>query len=108
MNELLIIIFVFALAAGWIFFLFRHYYLIRFTFQKYMSKKYPDKWKALKAESNLTAKWLRTEKWFHPYISQSVYNFIWRSKDNYNNPIVELYKKKSNGQAGTFLYISYS
>ncbi len=88
MNESLIIFIVFALVAGWIFVLIRHYYLIRFPFQKYMSIKYPTKWDPMKNDSNLTATWV------HPYFSQSVYNFIWKSKVNFNDPIVETFKKR--------------
>ena len=88
MNKSLIISIVFAIATGWIFVLIRHCYLIRFPFQKYMSKKHPDKWEPMKNNSNWTATWI------HPYFSQAVYNFIWKSKDNFNDPIVKAFKKR--------------
>jgi hypothetical protein len=88
MNESMTPIIIFVLAAGWIFVLIRHGFLVRFPFRKHMSKNHPVEWESLKNDSNWTATWI------HPYYSQAVYNFIWRSQDNFNDPIVEKYKKQ--------------
>ena len=87
MNEILITIFLVLLGVGWIFIFFRHFYLIRFPFSKYMSLKYPKEWENMKNDTN----W--TPSWRNPYFSYSVYKFIWKSDENLGDRKISEHQK---------------
>lgn len=67
----------------------RHYHLIVFRFGRYMSDRHPAVWKAMIEDAG----WYRPQ-WATLYYSKAVYDFIWRSEEDFGEKDIAELKKK--------------
>lgn len=66
----------------------RHFYLIHIKLNRYMLLRHPSEWKAMK--ENLG--WYRPQ-WATLYYSKAVYDFIWRSGEDFGDENVSRLKR---------------
>lgn len=67
----------------------RHYYLIHFVLDNYMSANYPKIWSNMKEDTG----WYRPS-WATIYYTKAIYRFIWKSDDYFGDKNLKLLKPK--------------
>ncbi len=58
------------------------YYL--WKLKKYIIREYPDKWKKMLDDND----WYAAPEWDNPYSTNRFFDFIWKSKEDYNDKFV--------------------
>jgi hypothetical protein len=82
-------IYLVVIASIFIFIWIRHYYLIHFKMNSYMSAKYSTQWNEMKRDTG----WYRPA-WATLYYTKAIYDFIWRSEESYDDDnIISLRKE---------------
>ncbi|MBA3011590.1 MAG: hypothetical protein FP812_15345 [Desulfobacula sp.] len=79
--------FIIAVGVAFVFLWARHYYLVHFKLNRYMLKHHEFEWKKMKQDTS----WGRAP-WMNFYYTKKVYNFIWRSTENYGDKNIHLQK----------------
>ncbi len=68
----------------------RHHYLVHYKFKKYMSANHNEKWHLMMQERG----WLPAPTWSNTYFTKAIYDFIWRSEENYGDPNIDFLRKQ--------------
>ncbi len=77
------------IAMSFIYLWGRHYWLVHTVLNNYMELKHKTKWDKMKEDTG----WLRP-KWATLYFSQAVFEYIWKSDNNFSDQELNLLKKK--------------
>jgi hypothetical protein len=87
-------LFVFLVAASWVFLWVRHFYLV-YKLNVFLMKYHQEDWESFKRQN---PNWLEMEPWPSSLIftcySRAPYNFIWRSRESYGDQSIVVQRQR--------------